>query len=287
MQDLKKFNKNYAYILVMVDDFSRVAHAFPLRSKKPDEIISALRKVFGKHSTPNKIRSDNGGEFVGKKMQAFLKSNNVHFMSTKNYDTKASFAEILIKYIKRKLVKYMYSRQSYKWYDVLPKIIDAYNHSYHSSIKMRPADVNEQNESSLWKRLYLPPDGQERVKARLKPFKYALGDMVRVSHLRTKFSREYDQKWSDQLYIISKRFRRDGLPVYKLIDFDGQEEVDGTFYQEEIQKVRIDPDTVYKIEKVIKKETLNGKKMAYVKWLGWDSKYNSYVPLADLKRFKK
>ena len=180
----------------------------------------------------------------------------------------------------------MYSRQNYKWYDILPEIIDGYNHSYHSSIKMRPADVTEKNESALWKRLYLPPKGDEKVKVPLKRFKYAVGDIVRVSFLRSKFSREFHQRWSDQLYIIPKRYRREGLPVYKLTNFDGKDEVDGTFYQQEIQKVRIGPDTIYKIQKVIKKKTIKGKKMALVRWLGWEEKYDSWIPVSDLKLYK-
>ena len=124
------------------------------------------------------------------------------------------------------------------------------------------------------------------MRPRLKPYKFAIGDTVRVSFNKTKFSREYDQKWSDQLYIISKRFRRDGIPVYKLSTFDQEEVLDGTFYEQEIQKARITPETMYKIEKVIKKKTQDGKKMALVKWLGWEDKYNSLVPVSDLKKFR-
>ena len=291
MRDLKRYNKGYQYLLLAIDVFSRYAYAFPLKSKKPEEIISSLKQLFAQGAIPTSIRSDNGGEFTSFKVRKFLKENNVNLMTTKNYTIKANYVERLAKTIKKKLVKYMYSKQTYKWYDILPKIIEGYNHSYHSSIKMKPADVNENNESSLWKRQYLPPKSgtnsrKKGQKVKLKPFKFKIGDTVRVSFNKTKFSREYDQKWSDQLYLIGKRFRRDGIPVYKLMNFNGQEEVDGTFYQEELQKVRITPNTMYKIEKVIKKKTVDGKRMALVRWLGWEPQYDSYVPVSDLKRFK-
>ena len=285
MRDLKRYNQGYQYLLLIIDVFSRYAYGFPLRTKKPEEIISALKKVFKTGAKPTTIRSDNGGEFTGKKIRQFFKINEVNLITTKNYTVKANYVERLAKTIKKRLVKYMYSQQTYKWYDILPKIIDAYNHSFHSSIKMKPADVNEKNESSLWKQQYLPLHTRHKSK-RPKLYKFAVGDTVRVAFNKTKFSREYDQKWSDQLYIISKRYRRDGIPVYKLMNFDGRDEVDGTFYTEEIQKVRITPETMYKIERVIKKTTQDGKTMALVKWLGWESKYNSYIPVGDLKKFR-
>ena len=39
MQDYKKYNKQYAYLILFIDDFSRMAYGYPLRSKKPEEII--------------------------------------------------------------------------------------------------------------------------------------------------------------------------------------------------------------------------------------------------------
>ena len=157
MRDLRRFNSGYQYILLAIDVFSRYAHAWPLRTKKPEEIIAALKKLFRKGYKPANLRSDNGREFTAKKVRDFLEENNVNLRTTKNYTVKANFAERLAKVYKKKLVKYMYSRQTYKWYDVLDKVTDSYNHSYHSSIKRAPADVNESNESALWKQQYLPP----------------------------------------------------------------------------------------------------------------------------------
>ena len=152
-------------------------------------------------------------------------------------------------------------------------------------IIQRPADVNERNESTLWKQQYLPPKDDKKT-VKLRPFRFSVGDIVRVSFNRARFQKYYQQAWSDKLYIISKRFRRDGIPVYKLLNYDKKNEVDGTFYTEELQKVIITPETLYKVEKVIRRKTQNGKKYSFVKWTGWDDAYNSWVLDRDLKRFK-
>ena len=285
MADLKKYNDGYAYIFLIIDVFSRFAYAYPLRSKKPEEVIAALKKLFKAGNIPTNARSDFGGEFVSNKTRQFLKEHNVNFYTTRNYDVKANFVERLAKTIKKRLSKYMYSKQTNKWVEALPKIIQGYNNSVHSSIKIAPSAVNESNEAALWKQQYLPPqDGKQKTK-RLKPYKFQIGDVVRVAYNKTRFQKYYQQTWSDQLYIISKRFRRDGIPVYKILNYDGKTEVQGTFYTEELQKTSVTSDSLYKIERIIKKKTVKGKKYSQVKWQGWDDEYSSWVPDSDLKRF--
>ena len=65
--------------------------------------------------------------------------------------------------------------------------------------------------------------------------------------------------------------------MYKLKDYDG-EELKGTFYEEELQKV-IKPDDVYEVEKILKKR---GNVQYLVKWLGYPNKFNSWVPASEI-----
>ena len=37
-------------------------------------------------------------------------------------------------------------------------------------------------------------------------FAFKVGDKVRISHLQSSFQREYDIKWSGEIFKISKRF---------------------------------------------------------------------------------
>ena len=104
--------------------------------------------------------------------------------------------------------------------------------------------------------------------------------------LKKTFSREYDQKWSDEIFIISKRFWRDNIPVYKLTDFYGKQNIQGTFYQEELQKISVPPNKTYKIDKILKTKTVKGKRFFLVKWMGLPSEFNSYVSAKEIKRLK-
>ena len=100
--------------------------------------------------------------------------------------------------------------------------------------------------------------------------------------------REYSQKWTGELFMelfkIDTRFRREGVPVYTILDWDG-ERVDGTFYEPELQPVTIDPTTEYRVEKILERRVRNKRKEVLVRWLHWPKKYDSWIPEADVKDY--
>ena len=94
------------------------------------------------------------------------------------------------------------------------------------------------------------------------------------------FDREYSQKSTGELFKIDTRFRREGVPVYTILDWDG-ERVEGTFYE----PVTIDPTTEYRVEKILKRRVCNKRKEVLVRWLHWPKKYESWIPEADMKDY--
>ena len=56
--------------------------------------------------------------------------------------------------------------------------------------------------------------------------------------------------------------------MYRLRDYT-DDEIEGVFYAEELQKVQ-KSDDVYKIEKISAEKKENGKVKVLVKWLGYD-----------------
>ena len=70
--------------------------------------------------------------------------------------------------------------------------------------------------------------------------------------------------------------------MYQLRDY-GDDEIEGVFYAEELQKVQ-KSDGIYKIEKILEKKKENGKVKVLVKWLGYDKKFNSWIPKSELRK---
>lgn len=78
---------------------------------------------------------------------------------------------------------------------------------------------------------------------------------------------------------MTNRQYAQGMQVYRLKDYD-RETIAGTFYEKELVKAY--ESESYNIEKVLRKR---GKEV-FVKWLGWPSKYDSWIPATDLKNYK-
>jgi hypothetical protein len=70
---------------------------------------------------------------------------------------------------------------------------------------------------------------EKKTKKVRKPFRFKVCDKVRLTYIRNPFTREYDEKWTGEIFKISPKIIRDGLPVYRLKDFH-DEEIKGTFY---------------------------------------------------------
>ena len=90
------------------------------------------------------------------------------------------------------------------------------------------------------------------------------------------FSRYYDEKFSHEIFSIINRFVKERIPLYELKSWLN-EKISGTFYESELQKVYVNQNTVYKIDKIIKKQKKNNINGVVVSWLGWPKAYNSWI----------
>ena len=63
------------------------------------------------------------------------------------------------------------------------------------------------------------------------------------------------------------------LPLYKVVEWDGTP-IEGTFYEQDLQKVQVDDHSLFRVDKVLKRK----KRQVLVRWKGWPSKYDSWIP---------
>ncbi|CAH3168453.1 unnamed protein product, partial [Porites lobata] len=67
--------------------------------------------------------------------------------------------------------------------------------------------------------------------------------------------------------------RRHPVVTYRLSEWDGTP-IKGTFYEPDVQKVQVSDDSLFRVEKVLKRK---GRKVL-VRWKGWPAKYDSWIP---------
>ena len=176
----------------------------------------------------------------------WLQDNDIVMYSTNN-EGKFVVAERFIRMLKSKIYKSMTSISKNLYIDKLDDIVDEYNNTYHTTIKMKPIDVKDNT--------YINSDKETND----KDPKFKVGDRVRISKNKNIFAKGYTPNWSEEIFVI-KKCKNIVAWTYVIKDLNS-EEIIGTFYEKELQKTNQEELI---IEKVIKKK---GDEM-YAKWKG-------------------
>ena len=262
MQAFSKFNHGIKYLLAVIDVFSKYGWLIPLKDKTGKSVASAL-KTISKEKKPEKMWVDKGKEFYNKDVKELIE-----LYSTEN-EEKSSVVERWIRTMKENVWKYFTDNNTNVYIDILPDLVKDYNNTKHSSIKMTPVEASEKkNEFKVWKTLY--PNRLDILD--INP-KFSVGDKVRISKKKELFEKGYTTSWTEEIFTITK-IKRTSPITYKIADLNG-EEIDGTFYEPELQKTS---QKLFRIEKVIEK----GKNKSLVKWKGYSNDFNSWVDNKDI-----
>ena len=278
MQYYSRSNAGFKYILMVIDVFSKYGWAIPLKNKTGAEMVRAFRELLGSGQAPPKfLWTDKGREFDNKLFRTFLDEKKVHLYWTEN-EEKSCIVERWNRTIKSQMWKYFTKHRTGVYIYILPELIAKYNTTYHRSIKCTPSDARKpSNRQQVFDALYKSPR-RKRKRGEEEP-KFQINDQVRISKLKKKFEKGYTPNWTEEVFKVVKV--QSTLPyTYKLEDARG-EAVTGTFYETELQLAKV--VGTYRIEKVLKRRmTPEGKREAYVKWLGYDTNFNQWIAESDI-----
>ena len=89
-------------------------------------------------------------------------------------------------------MKYITSISKIVYVDKLDDIVNKYNNTYHSTIKMKPVDVKSNT--------YI--DSNKEISNKNPKFK--IGDIVRISNNKNVFAKGYTPNWSEEIFVIKK-----------------------------------------------------------------------------------
>ena len=103
------------------------------------------------------------------------------------------------------------------YFNVLDDIVDKYNNSIHSSIKMKPKDVKDYSSVEYYE------------ESNKKDPNIKIDDHVRISKYKNIFAKGYTYNWSEEVFVVNKV--QNTVPWTNLINELNGEEIKGTFYE--------------------------------------------------------
>ena len=222
MQKYSNENDGYRYICVIIDCFSRYVWVKPLKNKTGKATVKALALLL-MNERPKLIQADQGTEFFNRDVKRMLEAFGPKLYHTYT-DKKAAIVERVQRTLRGRLGRLFTKRGNFKWIDKIDDIVTAYNNTHHSSIKMKPADVDEEHIANIFF------NSLPNLK---KTIKFSNGDRVRILIKKNQFAKEFEKSWSEEIFKI-KRIQNTNPITYLIEDLDG-EDIIGGFYTEELQ----------------------------------------------------
>ena len=154
--------------------FSKYVFVVPLKDKKGTTIVNAFQSILDSSKRkPNKIWVDQGSEFYNNHFKIWLKDNSIEIYSTYN-EGKSVVAERFIRNLKNKTYKHNTAVSKNVYFNALDNIVKKYSNTYHNTIKMKPADIEDDSFAEY------------NEKSNEKDPKFKIGNPVRVSKYKNK-----------------------------------------------------------------------------------------------------
>lgn len=260
MDTVLPWNKPFRYCMLALDCLDRYLWAEPMKQKTTKAAAEAFSAILDR-AYPRQcavLRSDSDGAFLGSDFQKLLKKRGIRLQLALNL-FKAAQIERALQTVKNRIYRVFYFRGVMTWPDILQRVVDAYNHTRHSSTHLAPADVTERDIFDIYFLNYT----RRRPPPPLRP-PFKVGDYVKLAIDRRGLSdRGYLNTFSTEIYRIYRVQTKHATgflaqPLYHIKDLSGEPIKPGC-YAHELTLVNYDPKA-RKVEKVVSYRAVPRKK---------------------------
>ena len=279
LQNLER--RNFKYVMVAVDMFSRRTYIEALKDRNKKSILNAFKKIHKKIPELKVVRSDN--EFTNDLYKKYLDDKNIkQVLSNPDLPQSQGQVERMNSNVKRIISKMLLYNSKFDWTKNLRVIEEAINSTINQSTKRTPNEIEklfkEKDEEAL-QEIYNIQKGIKGKQNRLAKQIVNVGDFVRIFEPNDKFK---SRKWSKEIYEVEKVNKPKteyGTFTYKLKD-------DKAVYKnEEILKIegqenRVSLPDTYEISKLVKAVIKNNTPHYEVKWKNY--RETTFEPRDDL-----
>jgi hypothetical protein len=267
--------------VIGINAFTKKLQAIPVANLKAETVSKAIEKILNDLGTPMKVRVDRGREFVNATANALFKQKKIDVVYSYP-PRKSQFVERAIRSLKKMLYKVMQHKGSKKWSHLLPQVVKNYNNRIHRTTNKAPVTVTQKDESEIWFKKKHDSFNKEPMPSN---FKFRLGDSVRLKVAKELYSKDFDEKFSTQVYYIASRLSPQNIHRYKVKNY-ANELLVPTYSENELLKVHVNELTKFRVEKELARKKIGGVPHILIKWLGYSKQFNSWIPASELNDLK-
>jgi transposase InsO family protein len=181
----------YSCILVIIDHFTKVAWAWPFKSKESENVLNCLSFIISYFDSVKLVASDNGSEFKNVSVQNLINNNGAGFLYGPPYHPQTQGAVERFNKTLKDHLKVLTKQQDKPWSELVQQATYIYNNSFHHTLQFTPKDAFEgcydkpQN-----------PNNSETLKKSLSTRKYYL-DHIQANQI--KFYNKEQRKSRNQV----------------------------------------------------------------------------------------
>lgn len=196
-----ELNNGFRYALVGVDVFSRYGWAVPMKTKTPNDIITAFKEIMEKIGKPKTIGSDSEGGLLSTEFVRLLNENKIKHTTLIQ---KAPYAEVFIRTLKQMIYNRLEGENKNvdKWIDSLEPSLAKYNLSKHTRLpNMNPYEAKQPKN-----KIEVMFNNYSQARHDIKYPLISVNDNVRVRIKHTSKTKATDPKWTREVYkVIHKK----------------------------------------------------------------------------------
>ena len=271
IMDLQNFEvRQFKYLLIGVDMFSRKVYAYAMKNKSEKAVIDAMKKMLKDTKTIKAIRSDNDATFTAKTFTNLMQKKGIKQVFSKaSLPQSNGLVERHNQTLKRLIQKNIELNEDYDWAKKLSSLVSNINKTVSKSTGTTPNNIEKEfkeNNKEFIQEVYNKEKGVKSKSRSLVEQKFFIGDRVRIFQPNDKIK---SRVWSKEIYKIDKVYKPKtdyGVYEYKVDKFSTK------FKEEDLQKVitvenRITAEPeLFTISKIIKPVIQNNKPAYEVKW---------------------
>lgn len=141
--------KGNKYVLVLMDQFSKLTKLYPMKNQKLETIMDILQtKYCATNGFPEEILTDNGGQFLTDRWREFGVDMGFFIRKTSPYNPQSNPVERVMREIGRIVRAYAHDEQT-KWDRIIERAEKTINETEHRSTGYRPIELHENMQEEI------------------------------------------------------------------------------------------------------------------------------------------